>query len=142
MDLQKHQRNLEPSKRKVYDKTLDPERTYLNRIYGTQKCDANPAHRNIYWDLELDEWISLVTQNCYICGSPPVLKEGKMHDKVGRKVPINGLDRIVNEKGYTMDNVRPCCSKCNYMKHKLPDEEFLKHIELIWRNNFANIYVS
>jgi len=141
MDLQIKQRNNTKKVRKVYEKTLDPTTTYLNKIFISQRCDANPNHRNIFWDLTLEQWSELVQQNCHICGSEPILREGRLHDTIGRKVPINGLDRIDNEKGYTYTNVRPCCSKCNYMKHKLTDEEFMKQIEKIWRYNFAHLHI-
>ena len=35
----------------------------------------------------------------------------------------NGIDRINNSKGYTIDNCVPCCFMCNYSKnnHSLSD---------------------
>jgi hypothetical protein len=141
MDLQHEQRNHKKSTRKVYEKTLDPTKTYLNKIFISQRCDANPNHRNIFWDLTFEQWSELVQKNCYICGGEPVLREGKLHDTIGRKVPINGLDRIDNKKGYTYTNVKTCCSTCNYMKHKLTTDLFMKHIDKIWRHNFANVHI-
>ena len=139
MDLQSEQRVLSKPNKRVYDKTLNPEQSYLKKIYTVQKCDANPNHRNIYWDLTFEQWSHLVQQHCHVCGAAPTLREGKVHMMHGTRVPINGLDRIDNVLGYTLNNVRPCCSTCNYMKHRLSDEEFLKHIEKIWRYNFANL---
>lgn len=139
MDLQEKQRNHVKTNRKVYDKTMDPEKTYLRKIYNTQRCDSNASHRNIFWDLTLEQWSELVQKKCYMCGSDPILREGKMHDTVGKKVPLNGLDRIDNKKGYTYLNVRSCCSTCNYMKHKLTNENFLKQVEKIWSYNFAHL---
>jgi hypothetical protein len=43
----------------------------------------------------------------------------------------NGLDRIDSSKGYTRDNVEPCCVICNTMKWTLSKKDFLKHIALI-----------
>ena len=142
MNLQEKQRNLSTKNRKVYNKTLDPRKSYLNKIFISQRCDANPNHRNIYWDLTFEQWSELVQKNCYICGSAPVLREGKLHETIGQKVPLNGLDRIDNDVGYTYTNVKTCCSTCNYMKHKLSNDMFMKHIEKIWRHNFANLHVS
>ena len=139
MNLQESQRKNNYHKKRVYNKTLNPEQTYLRKIYTVQKCDANPNHRNIFWDLTFEQWSGLVQQKCHVCGSEPVLREGKVHMIAGTRVPINGIDRVVNSKGYTLDNVRPCCSTCNYMKHKLNDDEFLAHIQKIWRYNFANL---
>ena len=139
MDLQSEQRILSSPKKRVYDKTLNPEQSYLKKIYTVQKCDANPNHRNIYWDLTFEQWSDMIQQSCHVCGSSPTLREGKVHMMVGTRVPINGLDRIDNGIGYTLNNVRPCCSTCNYMKHRLNEKEFLNHIEKIWRYNFANV---
>jgi len=139
MDLQQEQRIVEPKKKKVYSKTLDPKKSYLKRIYTAQKCDANPNHRNIEWQLSLEEWTEIVQQNCHICGSEPVFREGKLHESAGTKVPINGLDRIDSDNGYLIYNVRACCSKCNYMKHRMSKDKFLQHIKKIWNFNFANL---
>jgi hypothetical protein len=138
-DLQNNQRNNSPKTRKVYNKKLDPTMSYLRTIYTSQKCDANPNHRNIEWTLTLDEWVNIVQQKCSICGSEPVMKQGKLHKKTGQQVPINGVDRIDNDKGYVIDNVRCSCSNCNYMKHNMNDIEFMEHIKKIWSYNFANI---
>lgn len=117
--------------KKVYCKTLDPETSYLRKIYSSQRCDANPNHRNIPFELTFEEWRSLVTQNCYFCGAPPVLREGKIHMYQGNRVPINGIDRNIGELGYILNNSRPCCSRCNYMKHRLDDKTFINHVEKI-----------
>ena len=137
--LQDTQRNHETFEKKVYKKTKDPKLSYLRYIYSKQKCDANPNHRNIEWDLTLEEWTNIVQKNCFICGAEPTMKEGKVHKRIGTQVPINGVDRIDNSQGYIMSNVRSCCSKCNYMKHQLSDNEFRAHIKKIWSHNFANI---
>lgn len=42
-----------------------------------------------------------------------------------------GLDRIDSSKGYTKDNVSPCCTKCNIMKSDLTIEDFYKHLRKI-----------
>jgi len=139
MDLQSEQRILSSPKKRVYDKTLNPEQSYLKKIYTVQKCDANPNHRNIYWNLTFEQWSDMIQQSCHVCGASPTLREGKVHMMVGTRVPINGLDRIDNSIGYTLNNVRPCCSTCNYMKHRLNENEFLNHIKKIWRYNFANV---
>lgn len=39
-----------------------------------------------------------------------------------------GLDRIDPRKGYTTDNVVPCCWTCNMMKNTLTESFFLEHI--------------
>ena len=40
----------------------------------------------------------------------------------------NGLYRYDNLLGYTIDNVVPCCGKCNRMKMDLSIEELFEHM--------------
>lgn len=50
--------------------------------------------------------VQLMAQPCFYCGLP--------HG--------HGIDRIDSSKGYTEDNVRSCCEKCNYILGDLPDK--------------------
>jgi hypothetical protein len=131
MDMQENQR-LPSVKKKYYSKTKNPEETYLNSVFKQQRYDSDEKHRNIFWDLTYDEWKSVITQNCYTCGTEPEMRQGKFHSKHGKQVPINGLDRVDNLKGYTITNVKPCCSRCNYMKHRMTHDIFLEHVNKIW----------
>ena len=40
----------------------------------------------------------------------------------------NGIDRVDNTRGYTLDNVVPCCFKCNRAKDTMTKEEFLEWV--------------
>lgn len=44
----------------------------------------------------------------------------------------NGLDRLDNTKGYTKDNVAPCCTVCNSAKGTLTVTEFSEWVERIY----------
>jgi hypothetical protein len=59
-------------------------------------------YRAKYWD-----------KNCYYCG-----------DKSN-----GGIDRADNTKGYTEDNIVPCCSCCNRAKFKRTQQEFYSWIK-------------
>jgi len=66
---------------------------------------------------------------CRYCGDPVQWTE---HDHG----PFN-LDRKDYSKGYTIDNVCVCCSKCNYMKSRFfTEKEFAATMTFIklWRN--------
>ena len=43
----------------------------------------------------------------------------------------NGVDRVDNNIGYTLENSVSCCSWCNSMKNILPVNEFLNKIKKI-----------
>lgn len=44
------------------------------------------------------------------------------------KIETVGLDRIDNAKGYTVDNVVPCCSDCNWTRNNIWTYEEMKTI--------------
>ena len=77
-------------------------------------------HRGIEFNIAKDDFIKLLKQDCVYCGSTPPMDSGR-----------NGLDRIDNQKGYSLDNVVPCCFKCNQMKGKLSRKEFYEHINKV-----------
>jgi hypothetical protein len=83
----------------------------LNGQYHQYKKRAKKD--NILFELTQNDCIAFYKTNCYYCGDQ-----------------INGLgiDRVNNEKGYVLNNVVPCCSKCNFMKHVLSKVDFISHI--------------
>jgi hypothetical protein len=66
--------------------------------------------RNLPWELSREQFMSFWQKPCVYCGDA---------------IPAIGLDRIDNTKGYTMDNIVPCCTTCNGMKSYLGLDDFL-----------------
>lgn len=50
----------------------------------------------------------------------------------------NGIDRVDNTKGYTIDNVVPCCGICNMAKGKLNQQEFQNWIKRVYKYRYEN----
>lgn len=74
----------------------------------------------IEWNLSVEDCISLFERNCVYCG---VVPSGIQTS--GRSTTIyNGIDRVNNTRGYTLDNVVSCCKTCNYAKKSLTLKEF------------------
>lgn len=71
------------------------------------------SKKNLDFVLSRDEYLCLITQDCYLCG------------KNSNSQHLNGIDRIDNNKGYSMDNVKSCCANCNYMKKNYVLEDVL-----------------
>lgn len=71
----------------------------------------------------------LFSQICCYCGAQP--EQIKTNGRNTGEFIYNGIDRIDNNKGYTIDNVVACCGKCNFAKNQLTPEEFIQHAEKI-----------
>jgi hypothetical protein len=48
----------------------------------------------------------------------------------------NGIDRIENTKGYSIDNCAPCCKICNNSKSTLSKEEWFYWIKQVYTAQF------
>ena len=89
-------------------------------MYGRYKHSAKK--RNISFELTFEEFINLTQQNCYYCKHFPnqiVKQRGAFGEYV-----YNGIDRLDNTKGYTLDNCVSCCKTCNIMKLDLSFDIF------------------
>lgn len=72
--------------------------------------------RKIRFSLSREEFYALVKLPCHYCGSPPQNKIRRPR-VYGRAVfRYQGIDRKDNARGYTTDNVVPCCGRCNWLK--------------------------
>ena len=105
-----------------------------------QYYKANAKRRGHIFDLNDDEFYTLVQGNCHYCGIPPNTEQ-KIYkskiDKIYESYIYNGIDRINSELGYTMDNCQTCCVHCNRAKQDMTNDEFLKLIKKIYDNHIA-----
>jgi hypothetical protein len=69
-----------------------------------------------------DNYKSIILQDCYLCG------------KKSTETNTNGIDRVDNTIGYTVDNCKACCKECNHMKNNFGLEELLCKFERIQDN--------
>ena len=106
--------------------------TAFKNLYGIYKR-GSAARRNLDFDLTIEEFGNIIDKNCFYCGCPPSNSHSRDRRSNGPCV-YNGIDRVDNNKGYVMDNVVPCCKRCNYMKREMGQEDFIKHIEKIFHN--------
>jgi hypothetical protein len=73
----------------------------INQLYKDYNKSAK--RRNHSFDLDLEKFKVLALSECHYCD---YYKEGE----------VNGIDRVNNDLGYTMDNCVTCCYTCNKMK--------------------------
>lgn len=86
--------------------------------------------RGLVYDLTTEEFNKLILGICVYCGdSLSTTKKGQ--GKTSGNFKYTGIDRIDSEKGYTIDNCVSCCSRCNFMKHKMDKNTFIEHVKKI-----------
>ena len=109
----------------VETKTISEKDYRINRVMGTYKRAAKL--RGLSFNLNRNLFHELITSECYYCGTEP----NNCHKPHGKDIIYQGIDRKDNTKGYTPDNVVPCCIVCNKMKKALGHNEFLYHVHKI-----------
>lgn len=91
------------------------------------------------WELSEDEFRHITSQNCFYCDREPsqisvpssILYE---ETRIACRYIFNGIDRVDTSRGYTVDNVVPCCKFCNTAKSNLSLSDFYTLIEKIYLN--------
>lgn len=96
-------------------------------VYGSYRYRA--LKKGLKFELSCEEFITLVNAPCIYCG-----KKAESNKRKG-KYAYNGVDRINNKKGYTVNNTASCCTMCNYMKASYTALEFLNHVRMITTKN-------
>lgn len=107
----------------------------LNCVYSSYKFNA--LKRNLDFNISKLDFHDLSQKNCYYCNRIPSRINPHTKEKLIKFI-YNGIDRIDNSKGYSLDNCVSCCTMCNRAKLDNSREDFLKWIREIYLNNFNN----
>ena len=107
-----------------YQNNKEVIRKRLNDYYWTLTCQYHEYLKRskkskIEFNLSKGDCKNFYNVKCYYCGE----------DYKGL-----GIDRIDNNLGYIVENVRPCCKFCNFMKHTSTEFEFYNRILKIYNN--------
>lgn len=102
----------------------------LNRIYGRYKHGA--IQRGYSFELTKEELRNITSKNCHYCGNIPS-QIAKYHAQHGEYI-YNGIDRLNNTIGYTIDNCVPCCGTCNRAKDIMSVDQFRDWIISVYTN--------
>lgn len=82
---------------------------------------SNSRKRNIEFNLSYQEFKNLINGECFYCGE----KDSNILKKKGYvDFKYNGIDRVNNDIGYTIDNCITCCRECNRMKRNSKLDDF------------------
>jgi 5-methylcytosine-specific restriction endonuclease McrA len=106
----------------------------FNKVYTGYIHSAK--RREYDFNLTEKQFMKLTQQNCYYCGKKPErISLGKLGIKAGIFI-WNGIDRVDNSEGYSIDNCVPCCFQCNKSKGEMSHEEFKIWIKQVYLNLF------
>lgn len=92
---------------------------------------------SVFFDITEDKFIELTSSRCHYCGKPPL----QISNAPGTYL-YNGLDKVNPKLGYTMDNVVPCCKKCNIAKLDGSVDEFLLWVKSVYEYNNLETFVE
>ena len=115
-------------------RTLPPGEASENRAVLQTK--ANAKSRGYEWALTREHAVSLMRQNCFYCDAAPAQVAISRNRNSKNYTPFfyNGLDRVDNSRGYTTNNVVPCCFVCNRAKDTMSLEKFREWVFRVSRN--------
>lgn len=89
--------------------------------YRTLKGSA--IKRDYDVSISFDEFKEIISKPCAYCGE----KDKRI-----------GIDRINNDIGYILENCNPCCKYCNMMKKDMILDEFIEHIQKIYKHTLLD----
>lgn len=94
------------------------------------RCAGDAARRGYEWKLTPEQFEEIVTKNCTYCQAAPkeYCRKTRKGKGQGLKLVRNGIDRVNNQIGYTLDNCVPCCGICNRMKGTMGIIDFARQI--------------
>lgn len=75
--------------------------------------------RRIKLEINSEEYKALIELGCNYCGTDLINIGG------------SSLDRLNSDKGYTNNNVVPCCKKCNVAKNDMSIPDFIEWINKV-----------
>jgi hypothetical protein len=103
----------------------------FNDLYTKYRLQAK--RKNIDFSISKEEFKSLTSGNCYICGIEPQYINRKK--RTNGYYTYNGIDRVDNSKGYIFDNCMSCCQVCNFRKNKMELKNLLAWVKRVYEYN-------
>ena len=105
----------------------------FNGVINNYKREA--AARNYEWSLSDDQAGYLFKSACTYCGKPPSQVSSPYKNRPRSSSVCdyiyNGIDRVDNLRGYTVENSVPCCIRCNKAKSNLTLTDFRNWVAAI-----------
>lgn len=135
-------------------------KTHSNAVYSEEMASyrskatqyrASAKTRKIDFQISIDEAVEMLKKNCGYCGvEPNTIHNVRLNRATKDKstsyaynnsekhsIKYNGIDRINNKLGYTIENTITCCSQCNIAKAQFTQKEFKDWIKRV--HDFNNM---
>lgn len=109
----------------------------FNATYQSYKKAAST--RELEFLLSKEQFKNITQQDCYYCGTHPS-NERKVSTSTGSFI-YNGIDRVDNSRGYSIDNCVPCCDMCNKSKNKHSIDEFYEWIDRVYNHLHKDVSI-
>jgi len=100
----------------------------FNAVIGRMKRQAR--ERGYEWALCKEDIRLLTQQACYYCGT--TASSMRTSQSASGDCVYSGLDRVDNTKGYALENVVPCCHRCNRAKGDMSPIEFAEWVRTVY----------
>jgi hypothetical protein len=109
----------------------DRKEAAVRKLYRSYQHGAK--RRKLEWSLSQEEFEKLIFSPCHYTGRKPntVIKV------TAASFLYNGIDRVDNQKGYSLRNCVPCCSEVNAAKSDLTTEEFLTLVKEVYQHSVS-----
>lgn len=117
---------------------LAKERALETLAKSLFKAYQNEARKKAKpWNLSIAHFSSLLKGKCHYCDSPAL--NVRKHTRLkGVILKYNGIDRLDNSKGYSLENCVSCCKRCNSAKNDMTQTEFTDWVvKVYWKTVFA-----
>lgn len=124
-------------------KSLYRREKYFGEISGTQWSSIKRCAAEKGREFKISQeyaWNLFIKQNrkCALSGVEITMPIN--NKEFSDRIHTASLDRIDSSKGYVEGNVQWVHKKINQIKMDLPQEEFVKLCELVYNNNYQNLY--
>jgi hypothetical protein len=112
------------------------------QVWRFYQYSAGASQRGLCFNVTEHDFERLCKSACHYCGEPPsnTAKVPQRCKGTARAADFiyNGLDRVDNDKGYTLDNVVSCCKTCNFAKRTNTYEGFLGWIAKVYHRMYGS----
>ena len=104
---------------------------FANHMSGSYSSYKDRADKKgLLFTITPNEFESIKNRNCFMCGK----NNSEFHK--------NGVDRMDSNMGYIIDNLKPCCAECNYMKKAFDFSELLNKFAMIYEKHKNDVFVN